>query len=76
MVFEGYCIIFMICGDIFSSSAIFYAKNIMYFWLQSHWYIQCLINGFYVLLNKDKKMVVSKQISDYFTKLLEPFVTT
>ena len=25
---------------------------------------------------KDKKMVVSKEISDYFTKLVEPLVTT
>ena len=25
---------------------------------------------------KDKKIVVSKEISDYFTKLVEPLVTT
>ena len=33
MVFDGYWLIFMIYGDILSCCAIFYAKNIMYFYL-------------------------------------------
>ena len=33
------------------------------------------MHGFYFLVNK-KKIVVSKYISIYFTKLVEPLVTT
>ena len=39
--------------------------------------IQYLIHAFYSLVNKrQKKMVVFKEISDYFTKLVESLVTT
>lgn len=39
MVFDGYCIIFLIYGAILSCWTIFYPKSIMSFCLQNHWYI-------------------------------------
>ena len=65
----------MIYGDILSFIAIFYAKN-MFSFIKLR--IYSIPNTCFLLARqqKFKKMVVSKEISDYFTKLVEPLVTT
>ena len=64
----------MLYGNILSFIVIFYAKKYVLLFIKSLIYsIPTMVSTH--SSTKDKKMVFSKEISDYFTKLVEPLVT-